>query len=167
MTKVLKIFMIVSVLFVSASQYAHNNEKTATDRDSLANKTIAVEKKDLNNDSNHASHWGAVMNAIIQVESGGNSRAVNGKYVGAMQIGPIVVKDCNNILKKRGEAKRYTLADRYSVAKSKEMFLLIQSRYNPSNDIEKGIRIWNGGCNYKKASTNGYYRRVMSKLQAA
>jgi hypothetical protein len=71
-------------------------------------------------------NWNPVMDAIIQVESEGNPKAVSGNSVGAMQITPILVKDCNEILKKQKSKKRYTMADRYSVAKSKEMFLLIQ-----------------------------------------
>ena len=88
--------------------------------------------------------WNPVMDAIIQVESGGNPRAVSGNSVGIMQITPVAVKDCNLILQQRKSNKRYTLADRYNVEKSKEMFLLIQSRYNPTCDVEKAIRIWNG-----------------------
>ena len=65
--------------------------------------------------------WDAVMDAIIQVESQGNPCAVNGNQVGAMQITPICVKECNIILENRKLSKRYTLEDRYSVKKSKEM----------------------------------------------
>lgn len=159
--------MVFAILGVSLSQSAKNVRQTETnDNDTPARTTIA-EKKVENNTIDDATYWGKVMNAIIQVESGGNSKAVNGQYVGAMQIAPILVKDCNHILKSRNINKRYTLADRYSVQKSKEMFILIQSRYNPSKDIEKGIRIWNGGCNYRVASTNGYYRRVMNKMKDA
>ena len=109
--------------------------------------------------------WDRVIDAIIQVESKGNPNAVSGNSVGAMQITPIAVKDCNYILQQRKSKKRCTLADRYSVAKSKEMFLLIMSRYNPTNDIEKGIRIWNGGCNYSVRATNGYYKKVMREMK--
>ena len=70
--------------------------------------------------------WNPVMNAIIQVESGGNPRAVSGPSCGAMQITPICVRECNNILQKRKSKKRYTLNDRFDVQKSKEMFLLLQ-----------------------------------------
>ena len=109
--------------------------------------------------------WNPVMDAIIQVESEGNPRAVSGKSVGAMQITPILVKDCNDILKSRKSKKQFTLADRFSVAKSKEMFLLIQSHYNPSNDVEKAIRLWNGGVNYSLRATNSYFRKVMRKMK--
>ena len=109
--------------------------------------------------------WGPVMDAIIQVESEGNPNAVSGKSVGVMQITPILVEDCNNILKKKKSKKRFALSDRYSVKKSKEMFLLIQSYYNPTNSIEKAIRSWNGGMNYSVRATNRYYRKVMDKLK--
>ena len=112
-----------------------------------------------------AFNWNPVMDAIIQVESGGNTKAVSGKSVGAMQITTILVKDCNIILKKRNSKLRYTLADRYSLEKSKEMFLLIQSYHNPENSIEKAIRAWNGGPKYSVRATNRYFKQVMSKMK--
>ncbi len=109
--------------------------------------------------------WNPVMDAIIQVESGGNPRAVSGNSVGAMQITPILVKQCNIYLQQQKSKKRYTLADRYNVEKSKEMFLLIQSVLNPQNSIEKAIRMWNGGPKYSVRATNRYYQKVMSKMK--
>lgn len=109
--------------------------------------------------------WEPVMKAIIQVESEGNTKAVKGNSCGAMQITPILVMECNNILKKRKSKKRFTLRDRFSLAKSKEMFVLMQSYFNPSNDIEKAIRSWNGGMNYSKAKTQRYFEKVMSFLK--
>ena len=113
--------------------------------------------------SSHVN-WDPVMAAIIQVESGGKSNAKNGNQCGAMQITPILVKECNNILKERNSKKRYTLADRFNVNKSKEMFLLIQSYHNPKNDIEKAIRSWNGGLQYSVKGTQRYFEKVMSYL---
>lgn len=110
-------------------------------------------------------NWNPVMDAIIQVESGGNAKAVSGNSVGAMQITPILVKECNEILKKWNKKLRYTLADRYSLEKSKEMFLLIQSFHNPENSVEKAIRAWNGGPNYSVRATNRYYKKVMNKMK--
>ncbi len=105
------------------------------------------------------------MEAIILVESEGNPRAVSGNSVGAMQITPILVRECNNILKGRKSDKRFTLADRYNVAKSKEMFLLIQSHHNPENNVEKAIRSWNGGMRYSVKATNRYYKKVMQRMK--
>lgn len=109
--------------------------------------------------------WQPVIDAIIQVESNGNPKAKSGNSVGAMQITPILVAQCNIILKDRKSTKRYTLADRYSVVKSKEMFLLMQSEYNTQNNIEKAIRAWNGGNNYSVKRTQRYYEKVMKVLK--
>ena len=75
--------------------------------------------------------WNPVIQAIVQVESEGNTKAVSGNSCGAMQITPILVKECNEILKKRKSKKRFTIRDRFSLEKSKEMFILIQSHFNP------------------------------------
>ena len=117
------------------------------------------------NDSSAQFDWNPVMEAIILVESEGNPNAVSGNSVGAMQITPILVRECNNILKSRGSDKRYTLADRYNVDKSKEMFLLIQSQYNKSNNVEKAIRSWNGGPNYSNRGTERYYQKVLRRMK--
>ena len=105
------------------------------------------------------------MEAIIQVESGGDANAVSGNSVGVMQITPILVKECNNILKQQGKKQRYTMADRKSVAKSKEMFLLIQSQYNKANNVEKAIRSWNGGPRYSVKATDRYYKKVLQCMK--
>ena len=109
--------------------------------------------------------WTPVIEAIILVESEGNPNVVSGSSVGAMQITPVVVRECNHILKTRGSSLRYTLADRYDVAKSKEMFLLIQSKYNKENNVKKAIRSWNGGPNYGVRSTNRYYQKVLRRMR--
>lgn len=105
--------------------------------------------------------WGPLMDAITQVESEGDSRAVSGKSCGALQITPILVEDCNAILRKKGEKKRFSLKDRFNIKKSREMFVLIMSHYNPSNNIERAIRLWNGGVNYTLRGTQRYYNKVM------
>ena len=109
--------------------------------------------------------WTPVINAIIQVESGGNPRAVSGPSCGAMQITPICVRECNNILQKRKSKKRYTLNDRFDVQKSKEMFLLLQSYFNRANDVEHAIRSWNGGQHYSRKATQHYYEKVMRHMK--
>ena len=111
--------------------------------------------------------WNPIMNAIIQVESEGNAQAVDksGKSCGIMQITPILVKECNRILELRKSSKRYTMGDRFSESKSKEMFLLYQSFYNPQHDVEKAIRTWNGGINYTKRGTQKYFEKVVSKMK--
>ena len=109
--------------------------------------------------------WTPVMEAIIQVESEGNPKAKSGNSVGVMQITPILVAECNDILKRKKSKKRYSLADRFSIAKSKEMFLLIQSVHNPLNSIEHAIRAWNGGNHYSVKRTQRYFEKVMKLLK--
>lgn len=41
------------------------------------------------------------------------------------------------------------------------MFVLIQSYYNPKNNVEKAIRMWNGGIGYSVKRTQRYYEKVM------
>lgn len=108
--------------------------------------------------------WSAVVDAIMMVESRGNVNARNGIYCGPLQISPGLVTEVNNILKRRNSSKRYTLNDRFNKQKSKEMFVIIQSYYNPKNNIERAIRMWQGGINYKVGRTQRYFEKVMSFL---
>ena len=108
--------------------------------------------------------WMPVINAIAQVESGGNPKAVSrsGTYVGLLQMAPICVRECNRIVGKN----KFTYNDRYSKEKSIEMFIVFQEHHNPKGDMEKAIRLWNSGdrnCMKNKSRTEAYYRRVMSK----
>ena len=126
---------------------------------------VAVAANNLNNElSSDDFDWNPVMEAIIQVESEGNPKAKSGNSVGVMQITPILVAECNKILKRKNSKKRYRLSDRYSVSKSKEMFLLMQSVYNPLNSIEQAIRAWNGGNHYNLKRTQRYFEKVMKLL---
>ena len=111
--------------------------------------------------STHVKNWDPVINAIIQVESEGNPKAVGGNSAGILQITPILVKQCNIILKTKKSSKRYTMNDRFSVAKSKEMFILIQEYYNKERNLEKAIRLWNGGPGYTIKGTQKYLNKVM------
>jgi len=117
-------------------------------------------------------NWEAVINAIIKVESGGNPKARNAKgdCAGVLQITPVLVKECNNILKREKSKKRYTLQDRYNVKKSKEMFIIIQEHLNPEHNVEKAIKCWNCGGFYLKNNgwknkSIGYYKKVMKNLK--
>lgn len=108
--------------------------------------------------------WMPVINAIAQVESGGNPKAVSksGTYVGLLQIAPICVRECNRIVGKN----KFTYNDRYSKEKSIEMFIVFQEYHNSEGNMEKAIRLWNSGdknCMKNKSKTEAYYRRVMSK----
>ena len=118
------------------------------------------------NDNNTKTefNWEPIIEAIIHVESKGDPNAKSGNSVGVLQITPILVAECNNIMKMRNNSKRYSLKDRFSIAKSKEMFLTIQSFHNPMNNVERAIRSWNGGMKYRMKRTQKYFEKVMKAL---
>ena len=101
-----------------------------------------------------------LITAIATVESELNEKAVSGDCVGYLQIRPLLVKECNNILKKKNSKKHYSLSDRFSKKKSIEMFYLIQEKFNPSHNVERALWVWNAGPYSKKRPTK-YINKVM------
>ena len=103
--------------------------------------------------------WSDLIYAISEIESKHDTTAVsrNKMYYGHLQISMIMVKEANQIC----GSKRYTSNDRFNKEKSEEIFYLIQRKYNPKNNIERAIRIWNDGPKYSIKKTNGYYCKVM------
>jgi len=115
-------------------------------------------------DINLEKKWGAVVEAIAQVESEGHPELVskNGLYVGYLQISKILVRQINQIL----GTQAYTYNDRYDKQKSIEMFIIYQEHYNKEGNMEKAIRLWCSGdlrCMSRKRASEGYYKRVMRK----
>lgn len=108
--------------------------------------------------------------AIVQVESGGNPRAVGdgGKAVGIAQIHPIMVKDVNRILKTKKGGRQYSLKDRYCPIKSKRMFTVYVGHYCDGKTTLQAIaRRWNGGpMGDKKKATLAYWKKVKRALRS-
>lgn len=106
--------------------------------------------------------WDNVISAIAYTESRYNPKAVSktGNHVGYLQISKIMVRDCNRIL----GYNKYIYNDRYDIEKSIEIFHLIQKTYNPTKNVEKAIRMWNGGTGFTKDKTEKYYQRVKHKI---
>ena len=103
----------------------------------------------------HDYDWELFTKALIWVESKGDSKAVGSKDdMGVLQITPILLQDCNRILKDEA----FTLEDRLDSLKSVEMFNIIQDHYNPQHDYHWALKIWNG-----KAPLS-YHRKVMDKF---
>lgn len=95
-----------------------------------------------------------LISAICEVESGDNEKCRGG---GCMQITKVCVDAANKFQSK----VHYEYQDVYSREKSYEIWHIIQRNCNKSGDIEKAIRLWNGGPGYTMAGTDGYYRKVM------
>ena len=83
-----------------------------------------------------------LIQAIIQVESNGNTLAYNHKEqsAGCMQIRPIMVRHINRI-----SGSKYTLADRYDPVKSVAMFDSLMLKRNPRYNIDTACNLWNAG----------------------
>jgi len=100
--------------------------------------------------------------AIIQVESGGDTLAYNSKEdaAGCLQIRPIMVREVNRLVGKDS----FTLDDRWSKAKSIQMFNILRSHLKGASD-EQIARTWNGGYNgHKKQSTIKYWKKVRKNI---
>ena len=99
----------------------------------------------------------------MAVESNFDTMAYNEKEnaVGVLQIRPIMVREVNRLL---GENK-YTLKDRWSKAKSIEMFNVIRLHLKGASD-EQIARTWNGGYNGKNIpQTMQYWNKVKKYTQ--
>lgn len=122
----------------------------------------------INAQEKSGTKWQKIIDAISQVESRGNAKAYNpnGDCVGLLQITQTCVKEANAILKQKGIDNRFSLDDRWDAEKSKEMFILIQEKYNLEGDLVKACRVWNEGPNYnKKIKTTSYVKKVMSVMK--
>jgi hypothetical protein len=86
------------------------------------------------------------------------TKAINGQYVGVLQIGPGVVKDVNERFK-----TNYTLKDRNDPQKSAEMFHLYNARYGSTNDpIDYVTRRWKEGV---KGWTNDTNPKIRDQIK--
>lgn len=107
-----------------------------------------------------------LVKAMIQVESRGNDSAYHAgeKAAGCLQIRPIMVKEVNRLLKRRGDSRRFTMADRWDRLKSIEMFKV----FNKSKtSLEVMARRWNGGpIGHKKSATIGYWKKVIKNMKS-
>lgn len=103
----------------------------------------------------HDYDWELFTQALIWVESKGDSKAVGSKDdMGVLQITPILLQDCNRILK----YEAFTLEDRLDSLRSVEMFNIIQDHYNPQHDYHWALKIWNSGAPLS------YHRKVMDRF---
>lgn len=103
-----------------------------------------------------------LLDAIIQVESGGNPNAVgdSGKAVGIMQIWPIMVKDCNRIL----GIEKYTLEDRLSPERSIEMFNIWRNHYCKGWTDKQIATGWHLGASNKDKPDEVYWSKIQKVL---
>lgn len=89
---------------------------------------------------------------IEHIESRHNENARNGKYVGTLQISPIMVREANEI----NGYKKYSLSDRNDSLTSANIFKDIMQHHNKEKSIRKAVIIWRGKDkpNYRKKVIN-------------
>lgn len=118
-----------------------------------------------------ASELDNLINALIEVESNGDTKAVGdgGKSCGQLQIQMVVIKDVNKFY-----GRNFTAADRFESDKSKEICRLYLTHWGkqyqktsgkqPTNEIYS--RIWNSGPRgYLKQCSKPYWERVKRELK--
>lgn len=104
--------------------------------------------------------------ALIQVESGGNEKAVGdkGRAKGILQLHKIYINDVNRIAK-----KNFVHDDAFDVEKSKQIVKIYLLHYGKKYEKKTGkkvsdeilARIHNGGPRgYEKASTEKYWNKI-------
>ena len=112
-----------------------------------------------------------LINALIHVESSGKSDAIGDTHldfpsIGVLQIRPIMVREVNRILKKKGNKKRFKLKDRFNRLKSINMFMVWKNYYHSQDNLETIARNWNGGPRgYKRKQTLKYWAKVQTALR--
>jgi len=86
--------------------------------------------------------WQILQLAIMAVESKYESHAEGGHNAkGVFQITPIYVEECNRIL----GAEEYAHDDAYDLARSIEMFDIMQNYHNPGKDFQRAVKLHNPG----------------------
>ena len=105
--------------------------------------------------------------AICQVESGGNPRAVgdNSLAVGIAQIHPVMVREANRLA-----GTKYTLRDRLDPVKSKAIFTIYVEHYGKGKSLECKAKLWNGGPQalkakgQKRTNLETYWKKIQKHL---
>lgn len=99
--------------------------------------------------------WNLFIEALIWVESKNDVNAVNERTgaSGILQIMPVLIDDVNRIC----GYDKYTLDDRFNAKKSREIFDIIQSVYNPDKDLNLALVIWNSRASWE------YHNKVLTR----
>lgn len=101
-----------------------------------------------------------LIKVIEHIESRHNENARNGKYVGTLQISPIMVREANKI----NGYKKYSLSDRNDSLMSAKIFKDIMQHKNGEKSIRKAVIIWRGkdNKNYRKKVINMF---ILKKIE--
>lgn len=98
---------------------------------------------------------------IEHIESRHNKNARNGKYVGILQISPIMIREANRI----NGYKKYSLSDRNDSLMSANIFKDVMKYHNKEKSTRKAVIIWRGkyNKNYLKKVINMFIKNECDK----
>ena len=98
---------------------------------------------------------------IEHIESRHNEKARNGKYVGTLQISPIMIREANRV----NGYNKYSLSDRNDSLMSTKIFKDIMQHKNREKSIRKAVIIWHGKDkpNYRKKVINMFIKNECDK----
>lgn len=109
-------------------------------------------------------NWSLLLAALISVESGGDTRAINPRdgAVGCLQVRKGCIRDVN-----RHSGTKYELKDLYGNERLSRLVCERYLRIHAASDYESAARLWNSGPDWrnKKYKTDRYWRRVERKIQ--
>ena len=145
----------------------HSGGKKASAKHHGAAASIKAQKVTV---KSRVKHPGELFRACAWVESQFNAHKVGdgGRAWGIVQIWPCTVKDVNHAKNLHGK-RAYKLADRFSIKKSREMFVaylahygaLYKERTGKKANAEVWARIWKGGPDgWRNEATKEYWERV-------
>ena len=168
-------------MFLNSFRYERNIERLQNEIETIKSESLiqmdsancVIEELQLNMDSlinryqlfdsKPARNMIDIINAIMEVESSGDSNAYNAKEdaVGILQIRKCMVDDVNRILIRRKSLVRYSYNDRWDIQKSHEMFRIFCEYYGLET-AEEMARCWNGG---PRGINNPYTIRYWNKVE--
>lgn len=99
-----------------------------------------------------------VIKIFEHIESRHNENARNGKYVGTLQISPIMVREANRI----NGYEKYTLSDRNDSLMSANIFKDVMKYHNKEKSIRKAVIIWCGrdNPNYRNKVIDMFIKKI-------
>lgn len=165
--KTIKPYIILAVSALAAIVFMLTSLKEAKGTPTEVKEVVVVVVKEVDT----VPSIDSLVEALIFVESRGKEDAIGDTHLGApsigvLQIRPIMVREVNRILKKKGAKMRFKLQDRFDRDKSIWMFMIWKDYHHPTDGFEKIARNWNGGPNgYRFKRTEPYWAKVKKELE--
>jgi len=164
----MKYLILITSLFLTSYTLVSTTPEVYIDSIPIKTIELVEESPELKIEVVDYTNLESLINAIIMVESSGNDSAYckKEKAVGCLQIRPIMLAECNRILKIQNSPHRYLPSDRWDRDKSITIFKIVSNYHNKYSTYESIARFWNGGPKWsKKKQTKLYWNKVKRNLK--